>query len=117
MSAETTFRALLAAHATFNTLVGGRIAVNAMAMDLAAPYAVFTSSHAPEHGIDGTVLADAVTFTLQCWAKTAAAADAVADAAAAACVAAGYGVVSRATGYDEEAGLDACILQIEAWFT
>jgi len=117
MSAETTFRAMLAAYSPFNTLVGGRIAVNAMATALPPPYAVYTSAHAPEYGLDGTLLANALNFTLQCWAKTAAEADAVADAAAAACQLAGYAVTARATGFDEEVGLDASILTIEWWAT
>lgn len=119
MSAETDFRALLAGHAGTAALVGTAIAHNAIRSGTAAPYVVFTCQHDAEIGLSGATLADPCSFTVQCWGNTAAQAEAVADACAAAVATASAAraaaVTSRASGYDEETGLDATVLTVEWW--
>lgn len=114
MSAETTLRALLAASPTLTGLVGQRIAQNAVPQGEALPLIVFAATHAPSYGMDNTLLADDVTFTLQCWAEDGVVADAVADAAAAAIVSAGD-VIERETAYNEELKLDGTVLTVQWW--
>lgn len=116
MSAETDFRAALAAHAPLTMLVGQRIRLDAAEQSDAMPYVVFTSEHDLQHGMDGTLLGDICTMTVQCWAKTAVEAAAVADACAAAANAAQAPVTTRATGFDPELDADAVVLTI-SWLT
>lgn len=115
MSAETDFRAVLAGYAGLTNLVSTRISQNAVDQSDAAPYVVFTASHAPEYGLDNTVHADLVTFEVQCWAETALAADAVADQVEAAIRAEGLVATSRITTFDAETGLDGTVITVEWW--
>lgn len=111
MSAETELRALLAGYAPLSALVGTRIAQNAVPAGEALPLVVFAAVHSPTYGIDNTLLADEVTFSVQCWAVDGIAADAVADAAQAA-VANWADVTGRETAYSEEMKLDSTVLTI-----
>ena len=119
MSIETDFRALLAAHAPLVALVGNRIALNAVPEGAAAPLVVFSAAHDITTSLDGTVGDDACTLSVQCWADTAAGADAVADAVVAAlasaprenCVA----LTARSGTYEPELGMDATLLTVEWW--
>lgn len=119
MSIETTFRALLAAHAPLAALVGTRIAQDVMAQGQPTPFVVFTATHDLQHNLLGEVLADACTLTVQCWGTTSAQAEAVADAAQAAVATApgdaGATTTSRTAGYDEETDLHATVLAVEWW--
>ena len=119
MSAEADFRALLAGHAGLAALVGTRIAQNAVPRADVLPLVVFVASHVPEHGLDGTLLADQVTFAVQCWGKTAADAAAVAAQVKAACAtapaAAGCTVTAQRGSFDAEMGLDGEELDVEWW--
>jgi hypothetical protein len=114
VSAETTFAALLAASATLTGLVGQRIAQNAVPQGEAFPLVVFGASHDRTLGLDDTLLADEVTFVVQCWAKDAVAASAVADAVAAA-VGARAELTTRSDAYNAE--LDAHAVELTfLWF-
>jgi len=117
MSAETDFRAVLASYAPLTALVGTRIAQNAVPQGASLPYVAFTATHTPEYGIDNTLHADLVMFSVECWAESATSADAVAAQVQAALLA--EGVVCTASGgtYDPEQGLDATALQAEWWVT
>lgn len=119
MSAETDFRALLAGHAGTAALVGSAIAHNAIRSGVSVPYVVFTATHDRIHNLMGELLADQVTFAVQCWGNTAAQSEAVAAAVSAAVATApsarGAVVTSRASGYDDETGLDATVLTVEWW--
>ncbi len=122
MSAETDFRAALAAHGALTALVGTRIAQNVVPDGSALPFVTFSSRHDPEVSMDSTTAADRITFETQCWAKTSASADAVADAVAAAIVAHDNAtasitavVIQRESAYDGELGLDAVVLTVEWW--
>lgn len=119
MSAETDFRALLAGHAGTAALVGANVAHNAIRSGVPAPYIVFTAAHDPVRNLNGDLLADGCTLTVQCWGNTAAQAEAVADQATAAIATApaarGATVTARASGYDDETGLDAVVLTVEWW--
>ena len=119
MSAETDLRALLAGHAGLAALVGGNVAHNAIRAQTAPPYVVFTCSHSPVLTVGGAQLADQCLFSIQCWGKTAANAEAVADAVLAALATApsarGVATTARASGYDDELGFDATILTVEWW--
>jgi hypothetical protein len=115
MTVETDFRALLAADASVAALVGTRIAQNGAPQGADLPLVVFTSSTTHDLGLDNTILATGVTLQVQCWALTAAAADAVADAVQTAVFGAGYVVTDRASGFDPELELDATMLTVDWW--
>ena len=119
MSIESDFRATLAAHAPLTALVGSRIALNAVADGAGTPLVVFTATHNRTLGLDNSLLADQCSLAVQCWADTAAAADAVADAVIAAVAAApaasGAVVVDRASTFDPDIGLDGTELTVEWW--
>jgi len=121
MSIETDFRALLAGHTPLTALVSTRIALNAVPESSAFPLVVFAANHDRQNGLDGTLLYDAATLDVQCWAETAAAADAVADAVIAAVatapVARSATVTSRATTFDPELGADGTTLSVIWWQT
>lgn len=116
MSAESDFRAALLAHAPLVSLVGQRVAQNAIEAGQPAPYVVFTATHDPQHGLGGVLLGDSVTIEAQCWGNTAVQAASVADAVAGALVAVDAPAIGRATGYDPELGFDAVILTV-MWIT
>lgn len=119
MSIETDFRALLAGYAGLSALVGTRIALNAVPPGMVRPLVVFVTRHDHSHNLLGQVMADTCSITVQCWADTAAAADATADQVAAAVatapVAAGAVVLDRSSGYDAELDLHATVLTVEWW--
>lgn len=113
---ETSFRAILIAYGALTALVpAASIAQNAVDPGAVPPYVVFTATHAPEFGLDNTRHADRITFSVEAWATTPSAADAIADQIAAALLAAGVVCNARATGYDAEVGLDATILTADWW--
>lgn len=115
MTAETDLRALLAAYGGLTALVGVRIRQNAAEAADDMPYVVYSASHQPDFGLANNTLANNVQFTLQCWAATAAAADAVADQVQAALLAAGVVCTSRDTGHDSETGRDGTVLVADWW--
>lgn len=114
MSAETVFTALLEAHAPLTALVGTRVAQNAVPQGEAMPLVVFGAAHNRTLGLDDTLLADEVTFSVQCWAKDAVDATAVADAVQAS-IGTRAEVVSRSDAYNPE--LDAHAVELTVfWF-
>lgn len=120
MSIESDFRATLAAYAPLTALVGTRISQNAVSPGSTSPCVVFSAAHSIDSALDGTRLGDQCSLQVQCWAETAVAADAVADAVVAAlatglAAVAGAVIVDRASAYDEELGLDATVLSVEWW--
>ena len=123
MSAETDFQALLDGHAALTDLVDDRIALAAVADGAGYPCVVYLAQHDPTFGVGGTVLADLVTFTVQCWADdegggavgAAAVAAAVRGAIATAPGARSCAVVGEAPAYDEQTGLDGVLLTVEWW--
>jgi len=119
VSAETALRALLAGNSAVAALVGTAVAHNAIRQGVPAPYVVFTCAHDPQLGLLSNLLADRCSFAVQCWGNTAGQAEAVADAVVAAVgtapAAHGACITSRASGYDDETGLDATILSVEWW--
>lgn len=121
MSIETDFRALLAAHAPLTALVSGRIALNAVPENSSFPLVVFAATHDRQFNVDGTLAYDACTLSVQCWADTAAAADAVADAVIAAVATAPAArsatVSERSTTFDPEIGADGTTLTVSWWQT
>jgi hypothetical protein len=114
MSAETAFRALLAGNAELTALVGSRIAQNVVPQGEALPLIVFTVAHTQSRGIDGTLLADEATFTVQCWGEDSLAADAVADAASTA-LASTADIIARESAFDSEIDLHATVLSVQWW--
>ncbi len=115
MSAETDLQALLEGAAGVAALVGDRIAQNAIDQGQAVPYIVYTSQHTPDYGLNNALLATNVQFRIECWAATAVAADAIADAVRAALLAEGVVCTSRVTGHSPETALDATILVADWW--
>ncbi len=119
MSIESDFQATLAAYTPLTTLVGTRIAQNAVSTP-GRPLVVFITSHDRTLGLDNSLLADKCSISAQCWADTAAQADQVADAVQAAlatgpAIAASAVVTDRSTVYDEELGADGTVLTVEWW--
>lgn len=114
MSAETDFRATLAANAALTALVGSRIAQNSVPQGESLPLVVFSATHAPSHGIDGSLLADEVTFSVQCWSDNSLDADAVADAVTTA-LSARADVLGRESAFDSEVDLHATVLSVQWW--
>lgn len=116
MSIETDLQTLLASHAPLATLVAGRIAQNADPGGT-YPLVVYTVRQDYERALDGAVLGHTATVQVQAWAKTAAQADAVADAIEAACATApstaDVTVLDRAGVFDPDLQLDGTQLTIE----
>jgi hypothetical protein len=119
MSIEADFRATLAAHAPLTALVGTRIALNSVPENSVFPLVVYAVSHDRTLGLNNSLLADQAAIDVQCWADTAAAADAVAEAALSALVnapsASGAVALTRSTTFDPELGIDGVILSVEWW--
>jgi hypothetical protein len=121
VSVETDFRALLAGHAPLLALVGSRVALNAVPEGSTFPLVVFAANHDRINGLDGTMLVDSCSIAVQCWADTAAQADAVADAVRAAVATAPAArsatVTERSTTFDPELGADGVTLTVLWWQT
>ena len=120
MSIEADFRATLVAHAPLLALVpAARIAQNAVEDGAPGAAVVFTTSHAPVLGLGNTQLGDICSIEVQCWAGSAAAAEALADAVAAAIATAPAAsaacVTARASTFDPDTGQDGCVLAVEWW--
>lgn len=122
MSAETEFRAMLAAHAGLAALVGPRISQSAVEQGAALPVVVFASRHEPNHALDDTLALDAIDFSIECWGQTAASAAAVAEQVRAAVDAfdlanptQALAVTSEAVAYDGELALDGVVLTVQWW--
>lgn len=117
MSAESDFRALLAGYAGLSALVGTRIAQSAVPQSDAYPLVVFTSEHDRTVMLDNTLGCDEVIFEVQCWAKSAADAQAVAAQVIAACATAPAArtcaVVESTSTFDPELQLDGVALTVE----
>lgn len=117
MSIEADFRARAVAHAPLAALVASRVALNAVPQGSALPIVAYTVRHDPQYTLDGTLAADVATVEAQCWGETSTQAEAVADALTAACVHVSSGSACtwlvRATGYDAELDLHACIVTFE----
>lgn len=117
MSIEADFRAQAVAHAPLVSLVGQRVALNAVPQGSTLPLVAYTVRHDPQYTLDGTLVADVAAIEAQCWAQTSVQAEAVADAlstgvahvnAVRSCT-----LISRATGYDSETDLHACVIVFE----
>lgn len=118
MSVDTTFRALLAGYSGLTALVGTRIALNAVPESSAYPLVVFVSGQQHELGLDNTLHGTAVTYSVQCFAESAAGADAVAtQVKAAVATDLDYVITDEASGFDEDLGLDAVVLTVQTWVT
>lgn len=119
MSAETDLRALLVGFPGLFALVGNRVSENAVPESTAAPYVAFSARHDLSHNLLGDVMADQVTFTVQCWGESASQAAAVADQVKLAVESADpvVGAVSLSTdgAYDPQVGLDAVIITVDWW--
>lgn len=112
---EADLSTLLGAYAPLTALVGTRIAQNAVPQGSALPYVAFATQQQPEYGLDNTLHATAVTISCECWADNAADADAVADEVQAAIELDGRVVISRASTFDPDVGLDATVITVEWW--
>lgn len=118
MSIESDLRALLAGHVPLTTLVGTRIALNAVPDGSGMPCVVYSVAHLPVYSTDAR-LDDRAAIAVQCWAETAAQAEAVAAAVQTAIntapAANAVRVTDSATGYDAEIGLDVVSINVEWW--
>jgi hypothetical protein len=80
MSVESDLAAQLLAHAPLEALIEDRLAPDKVAPGTPTPYVVYVVKKVPEYLLDGTVAATLYAFGFQCWAKTRAEVEAVADA-------------------------------------
>lgn len=121
MTVETDFRGVLAAAAGVTSLVSSRIAQNAVPQGNSYPLITFVVDHQREQSLNNTLMTEACTISVQCWAETPAAASALADAVEAAIAASATALAHDATvtarngAFDEEMGLDAEQLAVEWW--
>jgi hypothetical protein len=116
MTAETDLRALLIASSAVTTLVGQRIAVDRIEQGAARPFIVFTRNGTERtKGLDGTVHGVLVTFGVQCWADTRAAAESVAEAVQTALESAYHNVGDRSSAYDSDLDLEASTFTVGWW--
>jgi hypothetical protein len=119
MSIETDVLALLAGFPGVASLVAGRLALNAVNEGTLLPYIIVSANHSYTFTLDKTISADEAAVTIECWGKSAAQAEAVGDAVAAAILTAplitGATVLARVGGVDPENGLDASVLTVEWW--
>jgi hypothetical protein len=115
MSAETEFRAVLLAYAPLFSLVKTQIAQNAAEPSWMSPYIVFTSDRELGFTLNNEPTSTLVKFTVHCWAKSASAADDVADAAQTALFQAGALTVGRSTGAEPEMRINGTFLDVEWW--
>jgi hypothetical protein len=121
-TAEDDFRAALLSESSLLALVADArsVAQNMVEEETPLPYVVFSAVHSPVRGLDGAQMADQVTITAECWADSAAEADALADAVDTALrnfspPLAGATIVSRASGFDEETRLHETVLLLDWW--
>ena len=116
-SAESQFRAVLAAHAPLTAVIGTRIALNAIPEGGGIPCVVYAVRTEPAQTLLGDGDKPQATISVQCWAADQLAARELADlvreaidtADAARCA---Y-VLSDATVFDEEMGLDGVQLEVD----
>ena len=117
MSAETALRALLVADGTTAALVGARVSADRMEQGAVRPFVVFArTASLPVTTIGGVVLKTQASIDVQCWAKTRAGADALADAVTTAI----RGVVrqtvpGRSAVYDTDLDAHGTILNVNWW--
>jgi len=118
-TAETQFRAVLAAHSPLTAVVGNRIALNAVPEGAVYPLVVYAVRADPVQTLAGEIDEDLATISVQCWAANPAAARTLADLVRAAIATAdatvGAYVTADATVFDEEVGLDGVQLDVEWW--
>lgn len=112
MSAESMLYSILSSAPSVASLVGSgasaRIYPDAMPEGIAYPVVVFSRTGTqPITTIDGVKHGEFATLSLQCWALTRAAADALADAVEAELLSAGELPDAREGAFDPEAGLFA----------
>lgn len=117
MSIEADFRAQALSHAPLVALVAQRVALNAVPQGSVLPVVAYTVRHDPQYTLDGTLAVNTATVEAQCWAQTSVQAEAVADALAIGCVhvtaARSCVIAGRATGYDPDTDLHACVVTFE----
>jgi hypothetical protein len=117
MSIETDFRARALAAAPVAALVAGRVALSANPQDSPLPLVVYGVQHAPEYTLNGTLVEDRATIDAECWAGTAAQAEALADALVAAVVhteaVTSCWLLARAPDYDPNTDLHVTTLRLE----
>jgi hypothetical protein len=119
MSVADEVRALLVAHQPLLGLVGQRVIQNVAGLKTEPPYLVYSLQEDPVLGIDAVAHVRRCSVTVECWALTSVAADAVADAAKAALDAAPpsccVSVQSRSSGHNEETNFHGSVLTVEWW--
>lgn len=119
MSAESQFRAAMAAHAPLVAEVGDRIALNAVPEGGGYPCVVFAVRTDAVQTLLGAADDVQASISVQCWAGDPDAARALADLVRAAIDAApaercAY-VTADASTFDEDLGLDGVQLEVDWW--
>jgi Protein of unknown function (DUF3168) len=119
VSIETDVCSLLTGDPGVAALVAGRVALNAVNEGTPLPYIIVAANHAYTFTLDKTISSDEAAVNIECWGRSAAQAEAVGDAVAAAVLLAPplscATLLSRIGGVDPENGLDASVLTVEWW--
>lgn len=117
MSAETELRALLVADSAVAALVATRVSADRAEQGAAMPFVVFArAATQPVQYLDGSVPISQVNLDVQCWAKTRAGADALADAVTSAIRGVPpQSVPGRAGVYDSDLDAHGTLLNVNWW--
>lgn len=114
MSAETVLKATLDGAAGVTALVGTRIYPDIRPQDDALPAIVYTrDSTEYTMTIHSTIALERAQLSIACLAATRAGAEALADAARAAVLAAAFGLSARAAEFDPDTGTYIATLGVE----
>lgn len=123
MSAEADLRALLLAHAPLLSAVPAtKIAIDKVEAGTAPPYIAFTlQNHAPQHGLDNTLLGQTDTIDVQCVGGSPdlagrTTAITVRELVKAALIAGGYVWAGTTAAYDDEQDLEVEVVTVD-WLT
>ena len=116
MSASTDLRALLVGSAGVTALVGQRVRFERAEQTDVRPYVVLQLTDTEnEYSLSGALLASKAILTAQCWADTRVAADAVAAAVKAVCIAHQRAVAGPLGEYLADLDLEAAVLTVDWW--
>lgn len=117
MSADADLQTLLAADAAVIALVGEKIAQDRAEQDWTRPFVIYTRTGTESFPtLDSSAADEKVSFTVESWAATRAAANAIADAVSAAIDGGDNGtVINRSTEFDPERDEAATTLLVEWW--
>lgn len=118
ISAETQTISALLGWPALTALVNGQVYPDLAPQDIEVPLVVYErASSDPTYTIHGQLVATVVTVTVQCWAATRIAAEAIGDAAIDAMSAADCVSSERRATYDSDTALYVSLIDFAVWET